>query len=333
MSESFYNILEVPETASIDEIKKSYRRMSMLYHPDKNKNNPDATSKFQKISEAYETLGDSDKKKEYDMRNKNPFFKMMNMHQQDQGVNPVEEMFTSMFGMPFGVPFGNMQGFGQQGFGQGQNIRIFHNGIPVNMNGVNVNGVNVNGVNMQSFAQGLQKPTPIIKTISVPIDKILTGTVIPVDIERWLMQENNKMFEMETIYVTVPKGMDDGEIIVLRDKGNVLREDCKGDIKLFIKIINETEFKRSGLDLILDKTITVKEALCGFNFDIKYITGKTYTITNNSGNIVSHGYRKTIPNMGFTRDTHTGNLIIMFTVKFPEKISDDMIEQLKKIDF
>ena len=338
MSESFYNTLEVPETASIDEIKKSYRRMSMLYHPDKNKNNPDATSKFQKISEAYETLGDSDKKKEYDMRNKNPFFKMMNMHQQDQGVNPVEEMFTSMFGMPFGVPFGNMQGFGQQGFGQqgfgqqgfgqGQNIRIFHNGIPVN-----VNGVNVNGVNMQSFAQGLQKPTPIIKSISVPIDKILTGTVIPVDIERWLMQENNKIFEMETIYVTVPKGIDDGEIIVLRDKGNVLREDCKGDIKLFIKIINETEFKRSGLDLILDKTITVKEALCGFNFDIKYITGKTYTITNNSGNIVSHGYRKTIPNMGFTRDEHTGNLIIMFTVKFPEKIADDMIEQLKKIDF
>jgi DnaJ-class molecular chaperone len=333
MSESFYNTLEVPETASIDEIKKSYRRMSMLYHPDKNKNNPDATSKFQKISEAYETLGDSDKKKEYDMRNKNPFFKMMNMHPQDQGVNPVEEMFTSMFGMPFGVPFGNMQGFGQQGFGQGQNIRIFHNGIPVNMQGVNMNGVNVNGVNMQSFAQGLQKPTPIIKTINVPIDKILTGTVIPVDIERWLMQENNKMFEMETIYVTVPKGMDDGEIIVLRDKGNIVRDDCKGDIKLFIKIINETEFKRSGLDLILDKTITVKEALCGFNFDIKYITGKTYTITNNSGNIVSHGYRKTIPNMGFTRETHTGNLIIMFTVKFPEKISDDMIEQLKKIDF
>jgi len=313
MSESFYNTLEVPETASIDEIKKSYRRMSMLYHPDKNKNNPDATSKFQKISEAYETLGDPDKKKEYDMRNKNPFFKMMNVNG-EQCVNPVEEMFTSMFGMPFGVPFGNMQSFGQQG----QNIRIFHNGIPVNV---------------QGFAQGLQKPTPIIKTISVPIDKILTGTVIPVDIERWIIQENNKVFEMETIYVTVPKGMDDGEIIVLRDKGNVLREDCKGDIKLFIKIINETEFKRSGLDLILDKTITVKEALCGFSFDIKYITGKTYTITNNSGNIVSHGYRKTIPNMGFTRDTHTGNLIIMFTVKFPEKIADDMIEQLKKIDF
>ena len=52
MNDSFYTILEVPETATLDEIKKSYRRLSMLYHPDKNKNNPDATAKFQKISEA-----------------------------------------------------------------------------------------------------------------------------------------------------------------------------------------------------------------------------------------------------------------------------------------
>ena len=53
----------------------------------------------------------------------------------------------------------------------------------------------------------------------------------------------NKVFEHETVYVTVPKGIDEGEIIVLRDKGNVVREDCKGDIKLFIRIENDTEFK------------------------------------------------------------------------------------------
>jgi DnaJ-class molecular chaperone len=77
----------------------------------------------------------------------------------------------------------------------------------------------------------------------------------------------------------------------------------------------------------------VKEALCGFSFELKYITGKTYTITNNSGNIISHGYRKIIPNMGFSREQHNGNLIIIFTVKFPEKLTDEVMEQLKKIDF
>ena len=66
MSENFYDILELPDTSGLDEIKKAYRRLSMIYHPDKNKNNPEATAKFQKISEAYETLGDVEKKKEYD---------------------------------------------------------------------------------------------------------------------------------------------------------------------------------------------------------------------------------------------------------------------------
>ena len=321
MNDTFYNILEVAETASIDEIKKSYRRLSMLYHPDKNKNNPDATAKFQKLSEAYETLGDQEKKHEYDLTRNNPFLKMMGGN---PGQNPMEDMFATFFG---GMPFGHKPTFGPgQGppppFGPGGpfggNIRIFHNGIQVNP---------------QGFVQGMQKPTPIIKNITVPIDKILTGTTIPVDIERWIIQDENKVFEHETVYVPVPKGIDEGEIIVLREKGNIVREDCKGDIKIFIKIENNTEFKRSGLDLLLDKTITVKEALCGFSFELKYITGKTYTITNNSGNIISHGYRKIIPNMGFSREQHTGNLVICFDVKFPEKLSEEVMDQLKKIDF
>jgi DnaJ family protein A protein 2 len=110
-------------------------------------------------------------------------------------------------------------------------------------------------------------------------------------------------------------------------------ETNKGDIKIFIRIENTTEFKRRGLDLILDKTITVKEALCGFSFELKYITGKIYTITNNSGNIISHGYQKIIPNMGFTRDNHTGNLLIMFDVKFPDKLPEETLASLKAIDF
>jgi hypothetical protein len=249
--------------------------------------------------------------------------------------NPMDDFLSSMFGMPFGpgggmqfgpggMPFGPGAGmqfgpggmpFGPGGMPFGPGVRVFHNGVPINVGGA------------------LDKPTPIIKNISVTIDKILTGTTNPIEIERWLIVDNNKVFEKETIYLTVPKGIDEGEIIVLKDKGNILRDDCKGDIKIFIKIENDTDFRRSGLDLLLEKTITVKEALCGFSFELKYITGKTYTITNNSGNIINHGYRKIIPNMGFSRDNHVGNLIILFHVNFPEKISDDAMEKLKIIDF
>ena len=314
MNNSFYNILEVPETASQDEIKKAYRKLSMMYHPDKNGNSQESTEKFQKISEAYEVLGDQEKKQEYDMTQNNPFMKMMSgsggfKPNMSHGMNPVDELFSNLFGMPF-------MNMGPPDMQFGPNVRVFHNGRPVNIQPGYV-----------------QKPAPITKNINVPIDKILTGTTIPVDIERWIIENGTKMFEHETVYVSVPKGIDEGEIIVLKEKGNIVTDDNKGDIKIFIKIDNNTEFKRNGLDLILEKMITVKEALCGFSFELKYITGKVYTITNNSGNIISNGYKKTIPNMGLTRDDHTGHLVIIFDVKFPEKLSEDILASLKVIDF
>jgi DnaJ-class molecular chaperone len=337
MSDNFYNILEVPETAAIDEIKKSYRRLSLIHHPDKNNNSPESAQKFQKISEAYETLGDPDKKKEYDMTRNNPFIKMMGsnhgmpMDPMGHGQNVMDDLLANLFGFPgMGFPMPgqgqgqsfNMQGMppafhmqGQPGFpsGFGPNVRVFHNGRPVNM--------------------PQQKPAPIILTINVPIDKILTGTTVPIDVERWIIEHGNKVHEHETIYVAIPKGMDEGEIILLKDKGNSISDDLRGDVKVVVKVENTTGFQRSGLDLVLSKSISIKEALCGFTFELKYITGRTYTINNNAGNIIPNGYKKIIPSMGFSRDGHTGNLVIVFDVKFPEKLSDESLEALKKIDF
>lgn len=313
MSENYYSILEIPETASSDEIKKSYRRLSMMYHPDKNKNNPDATAKFQKISEAYEVLGDADKRREYDDLKNIPFVKFGQRFNGNAGfnsnINPVDELFSQLFGMPFGA-----SNFGQESpnFGQG-NIRVFHNRGSVN--------------------HSLSKPMPIVKSVTIPIDKVLTGLSLPVDIERWIIQDGVKVFENETIYVPIPKGIDEGEMIILRDKGNVISENSKGDVKLTIKIENNTDFKRNGLDLIIEKSISLKEALCGFTFELKYITGKVYTINNTSKNVINHGYKKIIPNLGFTRDAHVGNLIIIFNVKFPTQLSDEIINQLKAIPF
>ena len=335
MGDNFYNILEVPETASADEIKKAYRRLSLIHHPDKNNNSPESATKFQKISEAYETIGDVDKKREYDLTRNNPFIKMMGgNHGMPMDTNAMghmgsmDDLLSSLFGFPgMGFPMPgqgqghnfHMQGmpsaFNMQSPGFGQNVRVFHNGRPVNM------------------AHQQQKPAPIIMSISVPIDKILSGTTVPIDVERWILENGNKVHEHETIYVTVPKGIDEGEIIVLKDKGNTISDDLKGDVKVVIKIENNTNFLRSGLDLILSKSISIKEALCGFTFEVKYITGRTYTINNNAGNIIPNGYKKIIPSMGFSRDGHTGNLIIIFDVKFPEKLSEAALEALKKIDF
>ena len=322
---SYYKLLEIPETSDVDIIKKAYRRLSMIYHPDKNGNSQESTEKFQKISEAYEVLGDPEKKREYDMMQNNPFFKMMNPGSMNHGsmnhgsMNPVDEILSNIFGLPF---MGMNMGQGPD-IQFSPNIRVFQNGRPMTHN---INNPFTNP-NPFTFAQ---KPPPIIINIIVSIDKILTGTTIPVEIERWLIENGIKMVEHETLYIDVPKGVDEGEIIIIKDKGNSAGENNKGDIKIFVKIENTTEFKRNGLDLILEKTITLKEALCGFSFELKYISGKVYTITNNSGNIISHGYRKIIPNMGLTRDEHIGNLVIYFNVKFPENLTEEVLSVLQK---
>jgi len=317
MSESFYNILGISETASKDEIKKAYRSLSLKHHPDRNPNNLEAVSKFQKINEAYETLGDDQKREEYDMMNKNPFLRMASQGGggMDSPFQDMDDIFSALFGNVLGsMPgiHGRPQGMPFGGHG-GPRIHVFRGGPSM------------------GFTQALQKPTPIIKTVDVTMEQVLLGATIPIDIERWIMENGNKVFENETIYVQIPKGVDDNEIIILRDKGNILNDELKGDLKLFVKVVNTTQYERKGLDLIIKKEISLKDALCGFSFELKYINGKVYTLNNNSGSIIPPDYIKTIPNMGLNREGHKGNLLIHFQVQFPEKLTPEQIKSLKEI--
>src|SRR6185503_14037578 len=65
-SKDFYAVLGVSASASQDEIKKQYRKLAAKHHPDKNQNDPKAAERFKEISEAYQVLGDADKRKQYD---------------------------------------------------------------------------------------------------------------------------------------------------------------------------------------------------------------------------------------------------------------------------
>jgi len=79
----YYKILEVEEQSSEDDIKKSYRTLSKKYHPDVN---PDGEAQFKDIAEAYDVLGNKDKRAQYDNKKSNPY-----------GGTPFEDLFTQMF--------------------------------------------------------------------------------------------------------------------------------------------------------------------------------------------------------------------------------------------
>ena len=102
-AENHYKTLEVAENASAEDIKKAYRRLSLKYHPDKNLGNPEAVKEFQKISSAFEVLGDAQKKAEYDGAKNNPFFRMNSM-----GGNGDAHAFHSMDDLFASMLFGGM---------------------------------------------------------------------------------------------------------------------------------------------------------------------------------------------------------------------------------
>src|SRR3954465_15618262 len=65
-TKDYYAVIGVPASATQEEIKKQYRKLASKHHPDKNQNDPKAAERFKEISEAYQTLGDADKRKQYD---------------------------------------------------------------------------------------------------------------------------------------------------------------------------------------------------------------------------------------------------------------------------
>ena len=291
----YYKILNINENATNDEVKKSFRKLSMKYHPDKN-NGDDV--KFKEINEAYETLSDKDERKIYDFKRKrasNPF-NGANVNGMPEMPNGVNDMFNMFFNK-------NSPAF------QNANVQIFRNGIPVNLN----------------------KPSPIILKVFITLEQSYQGCKLPVDIKRWIVEGNIKKTETETIYLDIPKGADNNEIIILRHQGNVISETNKGDVKIFINVKNNTIFKRKGLDFIIDKKISLKEALCGFTFEIQHINKKKFKINNEKGNIVTPNFKKIVPNLGMNRENHTGNLIINFDIQFPETLTEKQIDQIEDI--
>src|SRR5690606_9596398 len=69
----YYQVLEVDEGASAEEVKKAYRRLARTYHPDRNPDDPEAEERFKAVQEAYDVLSDPEKRKAYDRARRNPF--------------------------------------------------------------------------------------------------------------------------------------------------------------------------------------------------------------------------------------------------------------------
>ena len=406
--ETFYDILGVDEKCSQDDIKKAYRKLSFINHPDKNGNSQESTEKFQKISEAFSVLSNPDERMKYDITRNNPFagiaggggggirinpMDIFNMFMGGSGGgehNPMNGFmnlgglggFGGMPSMPCGpriiirtfapTPGGNGDGFNENMMGELNNI----------LSGMGMGGMGINGMfnepqirggpghyhhpppqpppyqEMQQQSQAHRQPphphphpqaqphpdiqrTPrvhkptehkpalISVNVTITLEQACQGATIPVEMERWNMNsEGTHELDKHTEYVTIPVGAESGEVIILSNRGNEGAADCRGDVKVTLTVEEHAIFKRNGLDIIMEKKITLKEALCGFVFEIEHLNGKKFAFNSSPGNIIRDGLIKTIPKLGIQRGTERGNLNVVFKVVYPEKLTEAQIKTL-----
>ncbi len=317
--ETHYSILGVSDKASNDEIKKAYRKLSLELHPDRNQNDHTKVERYKQVSAAYNILSNETEKIAYDTS--------LHFGNLTGGLDP--NMFMNMMMNPMDLhtilkDIQGLNGKGSRGFGcLNESLPSFAFGSPFSFRQPNIS--NINNFEFDS------KPKTISASISITLLEAYKGCKYPLSITRWVMENNKQLEQKETIYVDIPCGIDDNEIITIKNKGNRLSSNNKGDLEITINISNTTLFTRNGIDLIFKKSITLKESLCGFCFDLPYIDGREFKINNDIGNLIPPDFHKTIPNLGMTRESTSGDLIIIFDIVYPKKISTEQLNKIAKI--
>lgn len=302
MDNNYYQILNISYNATQEEIKKAYRSLSLKYHPDKNSNDNDKTTLFQNITQAYKVLSNIESKTKYD-------YSISNCFKNNSFENYNNESF-------------NNESFNNDGYSNIFNQYKYTYDIPYNK--INNNHRKTNDdININK-----NKSIHIIKYISY--EESFIGTKLPVEITRHIFEYNEDYNETETIYIDILKGTDHNEIIIIKNKGNCYNG-LYGNVKIKIKLLENPNFQRKGLDLIYLKTITFKESLCGFTFQLKHLNNKFYTINNETGIIIHNNYTTILNNLGFIKDDVYGNLIIKYNVIYPDKLCEETIDNLRKI--
>ena len=324
MATNCYTILGVEREASIDEIKKAYRALTLKWHPDRN-STKEAEEKIREINMAYETLSDPQKKQQHDMELDNPFIQRSNGFDAN-GMHDMSDIINMMFGgggggggMPFMGGGIHEVHFGGPG---GPQIHVFGGGGP--------------GGGFSHIFRQMQKPEPIIQKVPITLRQMYEGGVVSAEIVKWTIENEMKIHERGTYNFQIPRGISDGEIIILRDCGNKINDKLIGDIKIIFETAPSVEgelFKRNGMDLHYTATITLKEALTGFSFELPHLNNKILRI-NNAANktVIKPNHTHTLKELGMVKEGHpTGNLVIEFKIEFPATLNEDQMAKLAEI--
>ena len=232
----YYKVLGVEKSATQEEIRKAYRKQAKKYHPDINKDDPQAKERFQEINEANEVLGDPEKRKKYDeygenWRHADEFEAQRRQYRNNSNGN---------------FDFGGFGGFGDFSGNEG-------------------NASGFSDFFEQLFGSGFNRRQPkkgkdLQATLSITLQEAAT--------------EHKQTFSInnENIRITVPAGINDGQKIKIKGRGELFNG-VRGDLYITFRIEPDAHFTRNGNDLYTTQSIDLYTMLLGGDIIVPSLTG------------------------------------------------------------
>uniref|UniRef100_A0A5B7BNG0 J domain-containing protein n=1 Tax=Davidia involucrata TaxID=16924 RepID=A0A5B7BNG0_DAVIN len=330
MGVDYYNILKVNRNATDDDLKKSYRRLAMKWHPDKNPNNKkEAEAKFKQISEAYEVLSDPQRRQIYDQYGEEGLKDMPPPGSSGNGgfpngFNPrnAEDIFAEFFGSS---PFG----FGSAGAGRSMRFQSDGGGMFGGFGG----SENI----FRTYSEGVgasvpKKPPPVESKLPCSLEELYNGSTRKMKISRTVVDANGQLTpETEILTIDVKPGWKKGTKITFPDKGNEQLNQLPADLVFVIDEKPHNFYKRDCNDLIVNHSVSLAEALAGTTVNLTTLDGRNLSIPVTD--IVNPGYELVIAREGMPIAKERGNrgdLRIQFEVKFPTRLTPEQKAGLRR---
>ena len=362
----YYEMLGVNKNATVDEIKKAYRKKAIQYHPDKNPGDKEAEEKFKEAAEAYSVLSDPDKRAKYDQfghaglgGQAGPDF--------SGGFGDLNDILRDLFGGGFGG-FSGFGGFGGFGGGSGrssQSQRVYRGrDIRVRVK-----------MTLEEIARGAEKEISLERNVpcqdcggkgtrnssdikvcpackgSGQVQRVVNGIFGQTVTYSTCQQCGGEgkivtnpcrtcggtglVRKKETVKVNIPAGVENGMQLTIRGAGHAAKNNgVNGDLLVLIEEVENPDFRREGNNLTYTKVISVMDAMLGATVEIPCIDG-TYKIKVEPGTQSGTVVRLKGKGLPAVNGYGTGDLYVRLMVWIPKKLGrseKELFESMRNND-